>query len=487
MKSKTMVVLVCAAAGALLAAGCTVGPDYKTPAVHVPGAYEAASPATTQGAAPDLTRWWETFNDPVLNGLIRDAVAANLDVRLAAARVREARAELGFAQGAVLPSLSATGTYTRTRYSPTDALAFPGTFDYYQAGFDAGWEIDVFGGAHRAIESAGASLQAQMEARRDTLVTLLGEVAQNYILLRGYQHERRIIEGNIRTQSDTFNLQSHRQGVGVAADLPVAQAEAQLQSTRAELPNVETAIQKTIHRIAVLLDREVTDLPPELLAEAAIPTGPAELPPGLPSELLRRRPDIRQAERNLAAATANIGVAVAYQYPSFSLMGGADLETTRLQRLGDPRSLFWTLGPTINWYVFNGGQISANIEAKNAMQEEVLIQYRQTIIQAVSDVQDALVAYRQNQIRRGSLRAATAANRHSLELARRQNDAGVVDFLNVLNAQQSLYISEDQLALSEQSVSTSLVALYKALGGGWETFDPPASAQEHPAVTQEKR
>jgi outer membrane protein TolC len=204
--------------------------------------------------------------------------------------------------------------------------------------------------------------------------------------------------------------------------------------------------------------------------------------------LLRRRPDIRQAERNLAVATANIGVAVADLYPQFTLMAGADLESTKLKRAANGQSLFWTFGPSVNWNLFDAGQVRANIRAKNAVQEQALIQYHQTIIQAVSEVQDGLVVYRQNQIRRDSLRAATAANRRSLDLARRQNEAGVVDFLNVLNAQQSLYTTDDQLAQSEQSVSTSLVALYKALGGGWELFEEsPNASPKHPAPTQGNR
>ncbi|MGD0462959.1 MAG: efflux transporter outer membrane subunit [Tepidisphaeraceae bacterium] len=498
MRAKTGVLLlhVLVAAVALVTAGCTVGPNYQIPAVHVPTAYQAAAKpvttapavvsAATQSATPDLTCWWQTFHDPALNRLIREAVDANLDVRLAATRIRQARAELEYAQGALLPTADASGSYSRSRYSASEIQAIPGTYDLYQAGFDAGWEIDVFGGARRAVEAARDTLQAQTEARRDTLVTLLGEVAQNYIMLRGYQHERQIIEGNIRTQIDTLSLQKRRQRAGVAADLPIAQAEAQLESTRAELPVVETAIQNAIHRLSVLLDRDVSDLQTELSIEAPIPAGPAELPPGLPSELLRRRPDIRHAERNLAAATANIGVATADLYPKFSLLGDVGLGSSRFRSLGNAQSLFWSIGPSASWNLFNGGQVRANIRAKNAMEEQAMIQYRQTIIQAVSDVEDAIVAYRQNQIRRDSLRAATTANRRSLELARRLNDAGVVDFLNVLDAQQSLYLTEDQLAQSEQSVSTSLVALYKALGGGWEMFEESATApREHPAVTQD--
>ncbi len=325
-------------------------------------------------------------------------------------------------------------------------------------------------------------MQAQNEAHRDTLVTLLGETAQNYIMLRGYQHERQIIEGNIQTQTETLNFQKRRQQAGVAADLPIAQAEAQLESTRAQLPAVETALQSTLHRLSVLLDRNVAELQKELAAPAPIPVGPADLPPGLPSELLRRRPDIRGAERALAAATANIGVATADLYPQFSLIGDVGLSSDKLKTLANSPSAFWSAGPTVSWNLFNGAQVRANIRIKNALQEQALIQYEQTIVQAVSEVETALVAYHQDQLRRDSWRASTEANRRSLDLARRQNNAGVVDFLNVLNAEQSLYTSEDQLAQSEQSVSTSLVALYKALGGGWETFEEPAATSPAPPV-----
>ena len=362
-----------------------------------------------------------------------------------------------------------TGSGSGTGISPT---AFNiGTTNFYQVGFDAGWEIDVFGGTRRAIESAEYTLESQVEARRAAMVTLLAEVARNYVTLRGLQHELFIVQGNIQTQQDTESLTRAKFQAGIATDLEVAQSEALLASTESEIPTLQTQIQQAIHRLSVLVNQPPDALESDLAIAAPLPPVPAAVPAGLPSDLIRRRPDVRQSERLLGAANANIGVAVADLFPKFNLTGSLGLESLNLKTLANSASEFWSFGPSITWKIFSAGQVQANIRVQTARQEEAFIQYRQSVLNSLADVEDALVAYNQEQARQKSLQRAVDANRRARDLAKQLNTAGVVDFLNVLTAEQSLFQSEDQLAQSDQTVSTNLIALYKALGGGWETTD----------------
>ena len=463
--------LIAAVAALTAAAGCKVGPDYHPPKEEVPGAFAAAP----QNAPPaDIERWWESFHDPALSRLISRAVQANLDVRLAEARVREARAQLQADRAGLYPTLDAGASYTHARASanvPGVPTGVPRSTDTHIAQFDAAWEVDIFGGTRRAVESAEDTLQAQDEARRNALITLLSEVALNYVTLRGQQQELAVVERNVAAQQDTLNLTKTKLEAGLATDLDVAQAETQMEAVRAQIPTLRTGAEQAIHRLSVLLDLPPAALEPELAAPGPLPVGPPSVPPGLPSGLLRRRPDVRQAERLIAAATANIGVATADYFPKFSLTGADGLESGTLNLLARRDSNFWSAGPSVTWTIFDFGQIRANIRVQNARQEEALIQYRQAVLQSIEDVEDALVAYAQEQARRETLHAAVQSARHATELSLRLNQAGVVDFLNVLTTQQALYQAENQLAQSEQAVSTDLVALYKALGGGWETTE----------------
>ncbi len=274
------------------------------------------------------------------------------------------------------------------------------------------------------------------------------------------------------SQVDTLKLTRSKFEAGIATDLDVARQEAQVEATRSTVPNIQTLIQQSIHRLSVLLDQPPAALEEELASPGRLPAGPEIIPPGLPSELIRRRPDVRQAERQLAQATANIGVAVADLFPKFNLTGSLGLESLSLKNFASGNSVAWSFGPSVSWKIFSAGQVQANIHVQEARQQQALIQYRQSVLQAMSDVEDALVGYNQEQARRQSLRRAVDANRRATDLARQLNQAGVVDFLNVLQAQQSQFLSEDQLAQSDQNVATNLIALYKALGGGWEVTDP---------------
>lgn len=479
-----------------LTCGCMVGPDYRRPQMRPPSRFVEAStrpstttPSTQPAEVVDLQRWWESFHDPVLDRLIADGINSNLDVQLAEARVLEARANLQGNVATLFPTVDSSASYSRNQFSRNalgslggprssngpagTAFGLPGSrTNLYQAGFDSGWEVDLFGGTRRAIEAAQYTLESQVDARRNAMITFLSEVARNYLIVRGLQQELAIVNSNVASQSEFLELTRSKFQGGIATDLDVAQQEAQVASTESSIPAIRTQIQQAIHRLGVLLDRNPEGLEAQLSPVGPLPGGPPVVPPGLPSDLLRRRPDVRQAERQLAAATANIGVATADLFPKLNLTGSFGWQSTQLKSWFNPASQNWSFGPSVSWRLFDAGQIWANIHVQNARQQETLIQYRQSVIQALSDVEDALVGYQQEQEHREVLRRAVEANERSVTLAKQLNQAGIVDFLNVLTAEQNLFISQDQLSQSNQAVSTDLVALYKALGGGWETFDP---------------
>ncbi|MGO8703139.1 MAG: efflux transporter outer membrane subunit [Candidatus Brocadiia bacterium] len=477
--TKPRALVIAATIALTAAAGCKVGPDYQPPKENVPAAFAAAP----QNAPPaDIERWWESFHDATLSRLISQAVQANLDVRLAEARVREARAQLEGDRATLYPTLDADASYVHTRLSANlpgfpPGFPYPRTYDTFIGQFDAAWEVDVFGGTRRTIESARDTFQSQIEARRNALVTLLSEVALNYMILRGQQQELAVVERNVAAQEATLDLTRTKLQAGLATDVDVAQAETQVEASRARIPTLRTGAEQAIHHLSVLLDLPPAALEPELAPPGPLPAGPPAIPPGLPSDLLRRRPDVRQAERLVAAATANIGVATADLFPKFSLTGTDGLESATLGTFARRDSNFWTVGPSVTWRIFDAGQIRANIRAQNARQEEALIQYRQAALQALVDVEDALVAYGGDQVRRKTLYASVQSARRAAELSLGLYKAGVVDFLTVLITQQALYQTEDQLAQSEQAVSTDLIALYKALGGGWETTESGREAK----------
>ena len=462
----------------LLLAGCSVGPDYFPPEVSTPKQFNAR-PASQEQAALNLSTWWNTFNDPTLNWLIEETLKSNLDLQLAEARIRETRALVQFSRSDFFPRVLTQGKFSRLGASENarlDVNATDGSTqtsqgdirDLYETGFDATWEIDIFGGTRRKVEAAQAALQVEIESGRDVLVTLLAEVAQNYITLRSTQRELAITEGNVDVQRETVELQNLRFKAGLANDLTVAQAEAQLRSTAAQAPPLQTLIRQSIHRLSILIGQEPAALQERLLPLAELRQGPPIVPPGLPSELLRRRPDIRRAERVLAATTANIGVAVSDLFPKLDLTGTFGLRSVESGNLFEQGSRYWSFGPTINWDILSWNAVLDNVEVQSARQEQALIEYRKTILLALGDVENTLVAYDREQARYQMLIESGAANKRALEVANQLYNAGVVDFLNVLTSQQAVYRSEDELAQSARSMAGSLVALFKALGGGWD-------------------
>jgi outer membrane protein, multidrug efflux system len=463
--------------------GCTVGPNYRRPDVQVPATWSAGSDADVTAPPRNITRWWKTFNDPELDGLIERAVQSNLDLRLAEARLREARALRGLAASDLGPSINVSGSYTRNRQSENVSPAQAGSLngssatggapsgtlkqDLFQAGFDASWEIDLFGGVRRSIEAADADVAASVEDLRDVLVTLLSEVARNYVEVRGFQQRIAIAEDNIRSQQETLELTRVRFDAGLTSQLDVVQAASQLATTQSQMPTLDATLKHSIHRLSVLLGLAPGALLSELSQASPIPPVPPVVPVGLPADLLRRRPDVRRAERQIAAATARIGIAVADLFPKLSLTGTLGLQSNLLADLPLGSSRFWSVGPTLSWPIFDAGRIRANIQVQNVREEQRLTQYEQVVLTALEDVENALVAYSREQTRRSRLAEAVEANQRAVELANELYTRGLGDFLNVLESQGSLFASQSDFAQSEVTMSSNLVALYKALGGGW--------------------
>lgn len=455
--------------------GCMVGPNYHPPKTKVPTNYGGStSTGTDAGTAEVFQKWWTTLQDPMLNSLVDRAVRANPDLRIAQARVREARAQRGVVNADLYPQVNASGSYQRRRISE-NAFATQGTGNspnvdgnLFQASFDASWEIDVFGGVRRGIEAANADLAAEIENRRDVLVTLLAEVARNYVELRSSQRQAAIARANLQAQQETLELTRVRFTAGLVSDLDVARAEAQVQTTASQIPALETLSRQSIHLLSVLVGQEPTALVPELTSETPIPPSPPVVPVGLPSELLRRRPDVRRAERQIAGATARIGVATADLYPKFSITGLIGLQSSKVGNLGDSGSTFWSIIPGVSLPIFNFGKIRSNIAVQNAREEQALVTYEQTVLTGLREVEDALVAFSKDQTRRQTLAEAVAANRRAVDLANQLYRQGLTDFLSVLQAQRDLFVSEDALVQIDRNVSSDSVALYKALGGGWE-------------------
>jgi outer membrane protein, multidrug efflux system len=469
--------------------GCAMGPRYQAPQISVPPSWKESSAPGTTTPTPFLDTWWTAFHDELLDSLITRAAQGNLDLKIAAARVREARAARGIAAAGGLPQVAASANYARTQRSDAvppfkGATAGPSPFgsreqNAFEAGFDAQWEIDVFGGVKHDREAALAQFQATEEARRDVLVTLLGDVARNYAELRGAQRRLQIIDEIIRSQQDTLGLAKARFDAGLATDLDVSRAEGLLATTTAQRPLLEQLAKQAVHRLGVLVGKDPGALAAELEPQAPIPPVPPELPLVLPSELLSRRPDLRRAERELAAATARVGVARADLFPRFSILGAFGRRSEDVSDLSSNLSHFFTVIPGVRWPILSGGRIRANIRVQNARQEQALDDYEKAVLTALEEVENALLAYSREGARRDALRDAVTAEHRALDLATERYTGGLENFLSVLDAQRTLFAAEDQLVQSETSTVVAIITLYKTLGGGW-SLDTSQQAPSQP-------
>lgn len=500
-----------------LLGACTVGPNFTPPVAKTPDSWfdiqrvqnppddmrvpHAMAPSVAlTNSGPD-PRWWTQFHDAELDSLIERAVAGNLDLQTAVLRITEAREQVVVARAAGLPTLSANASYMREQlgvegllksngtYQKTDSLGANGTTirnaidsasaptNLFQDGFDASWELDLFGRVRRSVESSKAQAQAQTESRNDSLVSLEAEVAQTYSQMRGAQALKQVTLGEIDAQRKILDLTREQARVGLTSQSDVQSASAQVGSLEAQLPQYDAQVAQAMTSLAVLTGNPPGTLDAELQAPGAVPPVPPAVPIGLPSTLARRRPDIRQAEAQLHAATAEIGVSIAQMYPDISLTGSAGTRATRANYLAHWSSLFWSWGPSISLPIFEGGQLLANVRVSKAQAAEAGLQYRSTVLKALQDVDNALVSYRTDQDRREALVRTVDANQESVRLATESYRKGLVTFITVLDAERDLASTRQQLTQATVSVTTDLVALYKALGGGWEAYADPQSGQ----------
>ncbi len=463
----------------LLSACAAVGPNYQSPQQEMPAQWNATDLRIAPTAGLAGNAWWTLFDDSLLDTLVAEATAANHNLQKAEARIREARAQRIIT--AATGSLGSAATANTSRRSD-NASSAGGSQDLFQIGFDAKWELDLFGGVQRASEAADASLAVSHEEMRDVLVSLQAEVVGNYLDLRGNQKRLATTNNNISTQEKTVALARGRFQLGLGNELDLMNAETQLSLTKAALPPLKRSIKQAMHQLAILLGQPPAGLIARLSGEGANLAIPPQIPINLPSDLLRQRPDIRAAERRLASATAEIGVATADLFPKFSLAGLLGLQSKNLSDLVTTGSRFWSIGPTISLSLFDQGKVRAGIEIRNARRDQALLAYQQAVLSALGEVENALVTFTEEQESRRILGEAVSSGEKAVTIANGLYEAGLSDFLNVLQSERALFQSQDQMAQSEQRLTLSLVAIFKALGGGWQNEDKntPTPNHNHP-------
>ncbi len=455
-----------------LLSGCMVGPDYQRP----PTAFQAkwATTLVNQQATRQetLQNWWQSFHDPILTSLITQARLGNRDVFQAEARLREARANRDLSVANILPTLSMNVSASKNQPSNASRFGqvgqFSNAYNQFDHSLDANWELDLWGKQRRSIESAEAGLDAADDDLRDVLVSLYAEVALNYIDVRRYQNELIVAKDSLKTQQETYDIAYWRQQAGLVSRVDELQAKQSVENTRADIPKLTSALEQAKHGLAVLLGKQPTELNAILEQFAPIPIAANTIAIGIPADILRQRPDVRQTERKLAAQTAQIGVAEAAAYPSFSLSGSLGVESLAAANVYTAAAKAFQMAVSSAWVLFDSGRIRSNVKMQTALQEQALGLYQNTILKALKDVENSLIAYNQEWQRRDALKASVTAGKEALTLAEQQYQTGTVDFQRVLDSQQTLLTAQNQLIESETEVSSNLIRLYKALGG-WDT------------------
>ncbi|WP_039760698.1 efflux transporter outer membrane subunit [Bartonella queenslandensis] len=447
-----------------LLSGCMVGPNYHKTSFSVPARWGQQS-AQISGHSIALAGWWRSLNDPVLNTLMDQAISGNNDVAVAKARIREARASLGQVVGSLLPSASNTISGTRSGSGQSDPL------NQYRSGFDASWELDFFGGHKRGVEAARYGLEAVVEDMRATMVILLGEVATNYVQMRGWQQKLLIVRQIAAAQRKTYELMCAKLAAGDISELDVSNAKAQMANTEADIFQMEANVAMSMHRLSVLTGHVPTALKDFLQKNAKhvkIPQPQWPIPAGIPADILLTRPDLRRAERQYAQATARIGQREAERYPSLTLTGNISTAATAMDQLWKSSTIGWSFGPNLRFPFFNGGQIMASVEMARAQRDQAFITYRAAVLKALEDVENALVRLTKEHQRLEKLVVANKAFLHSLQLSRSLFENGNTSFLELLNADRSYYSAQMALKDSRIALATQYIALMKALGGGWD-------------------
>ena len=467
--------LVLSAASLVMLAGCTVGPDYVKPHLTTPATFAAGQ---VEAKPQDLAAWWTTLGDETLTSLIGTALASNHDVRLAVARLDESRAIVGVARAdrGVQVDASADATRSRQSQNTTNGGRFQSDEeDEYRLGANASWELDFFGRVRRSVEAASADLDAAEASVEDARVLIAADVAQRYVSLRGAQQQLDVNRRAITVREQTLDLSKALLKSGLAAEFDVAQAEAELALRKSSTPTFEAQIRQNAHALAVLCGKSPAELLSLAQTTGPIPVPPASLALGAPADLLMRRPDLRRAERQLAAATARIGIATADLYPRFSLLGSFAMQAANPGDLYDLDSRTYSFGPSMSWSVFSNGRVRANIDAADARTTQSLIQYEKAVLVAIREAEDALVGLSSERTRLDALQAAVKANERAVELAESLFKTGLSALTPVLDNQRRLYDAEDQAAQSRTAVAISAVSVYKALGGGWSPTTQPSA------------
>lgn len=457
--------LVFAALSSSLLAGCAVGPDYAQPVMPLPGKWSSADSRNSQRPA-QLAQWWIRLRDPLLNALMSQAMESNLSVEIAKARVREARALLREEAANLLPAGDVLGSASRLRTPAGDNMPAY-TSSEYRAGFDASWEVDVFGRNRRIVEGARYGLDAAEEDLRNTLLVLIGDVALNYSSARGYQARTALARRAARSQRESAALTQSKYDSGTATTADVENAEALAATTEADIPSFEIATARAVHRLGVLLGKPPSALIGQMRNGRSIPQPKLPLPVGIPADVLFTRPDVRMAERQLARATARIGAAEAARYPAVSLTGNIATEALNINDLANKSSLAWAIGPSLTVPVLRAGQLKAVADAARARRDEAFANYQQMVLTAMEDVETAIVSLSQQRSRSGKLSSAVVSYRTAANASRAQFESGSATYLEFLDAQRALYAAEGNLIESRLATVSAYIALNKALGGGW--------------------
>ncbi len=475
-------IILSALVSLLFSACATLGPDFETPKSDVEEEWIDIDDSKLKTDAAEYDDWWKIFNDPILDSLITSAYQQNLTLQIAGLRVLEARAQLGIAKGNLYPQVQqARGGATYNTISENAANTSFGDLNYwdFDAGFDAAWELDFWGKFRRGIQSADASLLANMANYDDFLVSLLAEVANAYVIIRTFEKRIQLAEGNVDLQKRSLKITEVRFQNGATTELDVQQAKTLLRNTQAAIPQIKTGDRQARYALSTLLGKPPSELNDILVGVNEIPIAPSEVAVGIPAELLRRRPDIRRAELEAASQSALIGVAKADLYPSFSLFGSLGLRSsggTDLTRTGDDGvdelfdgdSLEFFGGPAFTWNIFNYGRIKNQVRVQDARFQQLIVNYQDTVLRAAREVEDAIVGFLSEQEREVFLQDSVNAAERSVELSLLQYRDGVADYQRVIDSQTSLVDQQDRWTLSRGEISTNLIAMYRALGGGWQ-------------------
>jgi NodT family efflux transporter outer membrane factor (OMF) lipoprotein len=464
----------------MASAGCQVGPSYKPPLVPIPDEF-AWTNGHTESPPSHPAAWWTLFNDPVLNTLITQATANNFNLRIAAERIDQYRAQYGVASADLYPDIGALANYSRNRVPTTDfgqTGSGEGEFNQWNIGLDATWEVDLFGRISRSIEAAVGDLQAEVENWRYAMITLRAEVASSYLSLRTLQARLEVGNQNIEAQQRFVEIIELQIAAGTATAGALAQAQAQLAQSEAIIPQLGVTMATETANLALLLGTTPGPLTRSIPKGHGLPAVPTEVAIGIPADLLRRRPDVRAAERELAAATARIGQATADLYPKLSLSGSFGFGASQSSDLLQWASRSYSVGPSFSWDIFNGGRVRAVINQQESLTREALLTYEKTVIQAIGEVESSLVGFVLSAHQRDDLKRATASAQLAYDLSLDQYEHGVIDFLEVILVQQSLLEIEDSLAQSQGLCAETMVELYRSIGGGWTTGTLPTLASE---------